>query len=88
MVALSGLTLTGLNDDNLIGKNCYDEILSNGEELVDCGGPICDQILREREYDPLLGEQWVDCGAAVLPVTLTPMGSKTGRRRDWHRLRL
>ena len=34
VVALSGLTLTGcLNDDNLIGENCYDEILNNGEEL-------------------------------------------------------
>ena len=33
-VLLSGLTLTGcLNDDNLIGENCYDEILNNGEAV-------------------------------------------------------
>ena len=30
-----------LNDDNLIPENCYDGILNNGEELVDCGGSIC-----------------------------------------------
>ena len=40
-VCLSAISLTScLNDDNLIGENCYDEILNNGEELVDCGGPI------------------------------------------------
>ena len=33
-----------LNDDNLIGPNCFDGILNNGEELVDCGGPICDAL--------------------------------------------
>ena len=39
-VLWSGLTLTGcLNDDNLIGENCYDEILNNGAELIDSGGP-------------------------------------------------
>ena len=67
---LSGLTLTGcLNDDNLIGENCYDEILNNGEELIDCGGPICDPCdpCENEEWDPLLGEQWVDCGGSCEP---------------------
>ena len=69
-VLLSGLTLTGcLNDDNLIGENCYDEILNNGEELIDCGGPICDPCdpCENEEWDPLLGEQWVDCGGSCEP---------------------
>ena len=58
MVALSGLTLTGcLNDDNLIGENCYDEILNNGEELVDCGGSHLRSLrsLRERGIRPAFG---------------------------------
>lgn len=69
-VLLSGLTLTGcLNDDNLIGENCYDEILNNGEELIDCGGPICDPCdpCENEVWDPLLGEQWVDCGGSCEP---------------------
>ena len=47
-----------LNDDNLIGENCYDGILNNGEELVDCGGPICDDcdLCENGEWD-----QFVDC---------------------------
>ena len=77
VVALSGLTLTGcLNDDNLIGENCYDEILNNGEELVDCGGPICDPCdpCENGEYDPLLGEQWVDCGGSCAPCDVHANG--------------
>lgn len=77
VVALSGLTLTGcLNDDNLIGENCYDEILNNGEELVDCGGPICDPCdpCENGEYDPLLGEQWVDCGGSCAPCDVNANG--------------
>ena len=69
-VLVSGLTLTGcLNDDNLIGENCYDEILNNGEELIDCGGPICDPCdpCENEVWDPLLGEQWVDCGGSCEP---------------------
>ena len=27
-----------LNEDNQIPDNCYDGILNNGEELIDCGG--------------------------------------------------
>ena len=58
-----------LNDDNLIGENCYDGILNNGEELVDCGGPICDPCdpCENGIWDPLLGEQWVDCGGECGP---------------------
>ena len=59
-----------LNEDNLIGENCYDGILNNGEELVDCGGPICDPCdpCENGIWDPLLGEQWVDCGENVVHV--------------------
>ena len=58
-----------LNDDNLIGENCYDGILNNGEELIDCGGPICDPCdpCENNIWDPLLGEQWVDCGGDCGP---------------------
>ena len=58
-----------LNDDNLIGENCYDEILNNGEELIDCGGPICDPCdpCENGVWNPLLGEQWVDCGGSCEP---------------------
>ena len=69
-VFMSGLALMGcLNDDNLIGENCYDEILNNGEELVDCGGPICDPCddCENGVWDPLEGEQWVDCGGPCEP---------------------
>ena len=34
-----------LNEDNLIGENCYDGELNNGEELIDCGGPICPPVI-------------------------------------------
>ena len=69
-IFMSGLVLTGcLNDDNLIGENCYDEILNNGEELMDCGGPICDPCddCENDVWDPLEGEQWVDCGGPCEP---------------------
>lgn len=58
-----------LNDDNLIGENCYDGELNNGEELVDCGGPICPPCdpCENNLWDPLLGEQWVDCGGDCGP---------------------
>ena len=57
-----------LNDDNLIGPNCFDGILNNGEELVDCGGPICQPCdpCENGVWDQVLGEQWVDCGAPPL----------------------
>jgi hypothetical protein len=58
-----------LNDDNLIGENCYDGILNNGEELIDCGGTICDPCdpCENDLWDALLGEQWVDCGGECGP---------------------
>ena len=68
-ICLSAITLSGcLNDDNLIGENCYDEILNNQEELVDCGGPICEPCdpCENGEWDPLLGEQCVDCGGSAI----------------------
>ena len=58
-----------LNDDNKIPENCYDGILNNGEELVDCGGPICPACdpCENGQYDALLGETWVDCGGECDP---------------------
>ena len=58
-----------LNDDNLIGPNCFDGILNNGEELVDCGGPICQPCdpCENGVWDQVLGEQWVDCGGECAP---------------------
>ena len=80
-VARSGLAFTGcLNDDNLIGENCYDEILNNGEELIDCGGPICDPCdpCENEVWDPLLGEQWVDCGGSCEPCATNFNGLDEG----------
>ena len=34
-----------LNEDNLIGENCYDGILNNGEELIDCGGQFAIHVI-------------------------------------------
>lgn len=58
-----------LNDDNLIPENCYDGILNNGEELIDCGGSICPACdpCENGQYDALLGETWVDCGGECGP---------------------
>lgn len=58
-----------LNEDNLIPPNCYDGELNNGEELVDCGGPNCDQCdpCLNGVWEPELGEQWVDCGGECAP---------------------
>lgn len=58
-----------LNEDNKIPPNCYDGILNNDEELVDCGGPncpLCDPC-ENGIYEPELGEQWVDCGGDCDP---------------------
>lgn len=61
-----------LNDDNLIGPNCYDGILNNGEELVDCGGSICEpcDLCTNGVWDQFVeghNEQWVDCGGSCEP---------------------
>ena len=52
-----------LNDDNKIPPNCFDGILNNGEEKIDCGGPCiaCDPC-ENGLWDYELGETWVDCG--------------------------
>ncbi len=58
-----------LNDDNKIPPNCYDGILNNDEELVDCGGPNCPPCdpCENGIWEPELGEQWVDCGGSCPP---------------------
>ena len=57
-----------LNEDKLIGENCYDGILNNGEELVDCEGPICDPCDHVKTVFGIhFGEQWVDCGGECGP---------------------
>lgn len=66
-IASFGLSLffaSCLNDDNKIPPNCYDLILNNGEEGIDCGGP-CEQECNHcinGIYEPNKGETWVDCG--------------------------
>lgn len=58
-----------LNEDNKIPPNCYDGILNNGEERIDCGGvncPPCDPCTNG-VWEPELGEQWVDCGGECDP---------------------
>lgn len=58
-----------LNEDNKIPPNCYDGILNNGEERIDCGGPncpLCDPC-ENGVWEPELGEQWVDCGGECDP---------------------
>jgi hypothetical protein len=58
-----------LNDDNKIPPNCYDHILNNGEQLVDCGGancPACDHCI-DGIWQPELGETCVDCGGECGP---------------------
>ena len=73
LVALSLITIvmgtSCLNDDNLIPPNCFDGLLNNGEELVDCGGPICEPCdpCENGVWDQVLGEQWVDCGGECAP---------------------
>ncbi len=67
LFALTALFSACLNDDNKIPENCYDGILNNGEELVDCGGSICPPCdpCENGQYDVLLGEQWVDLWGRV-----------------------
>ncbi len=59
-----------LNDDNLIPPNCYDGILNNGEEKIDCGGPCerCDPC-ENGLWDILEGETCIDCGGDCDPCT-------------------
>jgi hypothetical protein len=52
-----------LNEENKIPPNCYDGLLNNGEEKIDCGGPCeeCDHC-ENGLWDPERGETWRDCG--------------------------
>jgi hypothetical protein len=61
-----------LNEDNRIPPNCYDGILNNDEELVDCGGPNCPPCdpCENGVWEPELGEQWVDCGGDCPPCDI------------------
>ncbi len=62
MVSL--LLLTGCpNPENKIPANCFDGILNNNEQLIDCGGPCeeCDHCI-DGIFQPDLGETWLDCG--------------------------
>ena len=71
LALLTGMT-SCLNDDNKIPPNCFDGILNNGEELIDCGGPICQPCdpCENGQWDALIGEQWVDCGGECAPCDL------------------
>jgi len=52
-----------LNEENKIPPNCYDGLLNNGEEKIDCGGTCeeCDHC-ENGVWDPDRGETWRDCG--------------------------
>lgn len=58
-----------LNDDNKIPPNCYDGILNNGEEQIDCGGTACKECdhCTNGIYEPERGETWRDCGGECAP---------------------
>ncbi len=64
LIIFLGVFSTGcLNEKNKIPPNCFDGILNNGEEKIDCGGDCvpcnpCENGL----WDYELGETWVDCG--------------------------
>jgi hypothetical protein len=63
------ILLTGCpNPDNKIPPNCFDGILNNGEQLIDCGGPCeeCDHCI-DGIFQPDLGETWLDCGGECGP---------------------
>lgn len=53
-----------LNEENKIPPNCYDGILNNGEEKIDCGGAFCDECphCENGRFDPDRGETCIDCG--------------------------
>ena len=77
-----------LNDDNLIPENCYDGILNNGEELVDCGGSICPPCdpCENGQYDALLGESLGGLRWRVRSVR-PQLQWRAGSRGIGHRLR-
>ncbi len=53
-----------LNEENKIPENCYDGILNNGEQFVDCGGPNCEPCDHciNGVFEPFEGETCTDCG--------------------------
>lgn len=53
-----------LNEENKIPPNCYDGILNNGEEKIDCGGAFCEECphCENGRFDPDRGETCIDCG--------------------------
>ncbi len=69
-----------LNDDNKIPPNCYDGILNNGEEGIDCGGPCekeCDHCING-VWDFHKGETWRDCGGPCSACPQCANGIKDG----------
>ncbi|MEO0404575.1 MAG: hypothetical protein AAF193_06865, partial [Bacteroidota bacterium] len=59
--------------------NCFDGILNNNEERIDCGGPCtaCDPC-ENGQIDFLLGETWVDCGGDCGPCDQSFNGIQDG----------
>jgi len=69
-----------LNEENRIPPNCYDGILNNGEERIDCGGLSCvecDHCINGL-WDPFRGETWRDCGGECPPCLQCSNGIKDG----------
>jgi hypothetical protein len=68
-----------LNEDNKIPPNCYDGLLNNNEEQIDCGGPcpLCDPCTNGI-WEPELGETWVDCGGECGECDQCSNGCKDG----------
>lgn len=71
-----GLTMTScLNEENRIPPNCYDGILNNDEEAIDCGGPCklcpptCDNGIQDIRPEEGWVEEGIDCGG---PCTACP----------------
>jgi hypothetical protein len=69
-----------LNENNKIPPNCYDEILNNGEEKIDCGGPNCDECdhCENGIWDRDRGELWRDCGGECPVCPQCANGKKDG----------
>lgn len=69
-----------LNEDNRIPPNCYDGILNNGEERIDCGGEFCEECdhCTNGVYEPERLETWVDCGGECGPCPQNANGIQDG----------
>ncbi len=69
-----------LNEDNRIPPNCYDGILNNGEERIDCGGEFCEECdhCTNGIYEPDRLETWVDCGGECGPCPQSANGIQDG----------